>query len=229
MSVEDVVDVIEETPQDMHTKLVDEGDYAADYLEDLLDISELDGDIEISVEADRAAVAIVMEDGADRRLKRLIGRHGETLDALQELTRLAVQSKTNERSRLMLDILGYRDGRRKAIQAIARDAVEQVQETGEDVALKPMNPFERKVVHDVVAEAGLYSDSSGIGPNRHVVIMLPFEDDDIDDTDFVDDDSSSASADDAIEESMPSMSSASAMSMGSSHSAESAQSVESAQ
>ena len=221
-----VEDIAEETQQDIRAKLVDEGDYAADYLEDLLDISELDGDIEISVEADRAAVAIVMEDGADRRLKRLIGRHGETLDALQELTRLAVQSKTNERSRLMLDILGYRDGRRKAIQAIARDAVEQVQETGEDVALKPMNPFERKVVHDVVAEAGLYSDSSGIGPNRHVVIMLPFEDDDLDDSDFIDDESSATSADDNLEELEVSASSASASSVDSSQSAESAESAQ---
>lgn len=166
-------DMEELSGEDLQKKLEDEGDFAADYLEDLLDIAELDGDIEISVEADRAAVAIVVDEGGDRRLKRLIGRHGETLDALQELTRLAVQSKTNERSRLMLDILGYRDGRRKAIQAIARDAVEQVQETGEPYALKPMNPFERKVVHDVVAAAGLFSDSSGVGPNRHVVVMLP--------------------------------------------------------
>lgn len=163
---------------ELQRKLEDEGDYAADYLEDLLDIAELDGDIEISAEADRASVAIVLEDGNNRGLKRLIGRHGETLDALQELTRLAVQSKTNERSRLMLDILGYREGRRKAIQAIARDAVAQVQETGEDLPLKPMNPFERKVVHDVVAAAGLYSDSTGVGPNRHVVVMMPLEDDD---------------------------------------------------
>ncbi|MDD7465300.1 MAG: KH domain-containing protein [Actinomycetaceae bacterium] len=174
MSAEEL-DEISET--DLRQNLEDEGDLAADYLEDLLDIAQLDGDIEISVEADRAAVAIVMDDGSDRRLKRLIGRHGETLDALQELTRLAVQCKTNERSRLMLDILGYREGRRKAIQAIAREAVAHVQETGEDYALKPMNPFERKVVHDVVAEAGLYSDSSGIGPNRHVVVMLPLDDD----------------------------------------------------
>lgn len=223
MSVEEAA---EETTQDLHTQLVEEGDYAADYLEDLLDIAELDGDIEISVEADRASVAIVMEDGGDRRLKRLIGRHGETLDALQELTRLAVQSKTNERSRLMLDILGYRDGRRKAIQAIARDAVEQVQETGEDVALKPMNPFERKVVHDVVAEAGLYSDSSGIGPNRHVVIMLPLDDEELEEMDLPEsrDDSahSAQSADDAA-------SSATSASAPSAETPESMLSAESAQ
>ena len=174
MGVEDLDEVDEKALQD---RLADEGDYAADYLEELLDIADLDGDLEISSEADRASVAVVADDNSDRRLKRLIGRHGETLDALQELTRLAVQAKTGERSRLMLDVLGYRDGRRKAIQAIAREAVEQVQETGEDVALKPMNPFERKVVHDVVAAAGLFSDSTGVGPARHVVVSLPYDDD----------------------------------------------------
>ncbi|MCI6574094.1 MAG: KH domain-containing protein [Actinomycetaceae bacterium] len=189
MSVEELDERDSMSEADLQQKLEEEGDLAADYLEDLLDIAQLDGDIEISVEADRAAVAIVMDDGSDRRLKRLIGRHGETLDALQELTRLAVQCKTNERSRLMLDILGYRDGRRKAIQAIAREAVAQVKETGEDYSLKPMNPFERKVVHDVVAEAGLYSDSSGVGPNRHVVVMLPLDEDDrdLDDSESADD------------------------------------------
>lgn len=140
---------------DLRKALDEEGDLAADYLEELLDIADLDGDIEISVEADRAAVAIVAENGGDRRLKRLIGKHGEALDALQELTRLAVQQETGERSRLLLDILAYREGHRKEIAAIAEDAVAQVEETGEPLALKPMNPFERKVVHDVVAKAGL--------------------------------------------------------------------------
>lgn len=160
---------------DLRKALDEEGDIAADYLEELLDICDLDGDIEITVEADRAAVSIVSDDGGDRRLKRLIGKHGEALDALQELTRLAVQQQTGERSRLMLDILEYREGHRQEIAAIARDAVARVEESGEPVALKPMNPFERKVVHDVVAEAGLFSDSSGIGPARHVVISLADE------------------------------------------------------
>ncbi|WP_124054482.1 Jag family protein [Arcanobacterium ihumii] len=163
--------------EDVRAHLDEEGDFAADYLEELLDIADLDGDIEISVEADRAAVGIVAEDGGDRRLKRLIGKRGEALDALQELTRLAVQSQTGERSRLMLDVLGYREGHRKEIQEIAREAIAKVLETGDDVALKPMNPFERKVVHDVVADAGLFSDSSGFGAGRHVVISIPDEDD----------------------------------------------------
>lgn len=167
-------------------KLDREGDIAADYLEELLDIADLDGDIEIGVEADRASVAIVADDGGDRRLKRLIGRRGEALDSLQELTRLVVQQDTGERSRLMLDILGYRDNHRAHISEIAQRAIERVEETGEPYSMKPMNPFERKVVHDVVAEAGFFSDSSGTGDNRHVVIYLEddfeseFEDEDVD-------------------------------------------------
>lgn len=158
------------------SKLDHEGDIAADYLEELLDIADLDGDIEIGVEANRASVAIVADDGGDRRLKRLIGRKGEALDSLQELTRLAVQQETGERSRLMLDILGYRDNHRRHIAEIAQRAVERVEETGEAYSMKPMNPFERKVVHDVVAAAGLVSDSSGIGRDRHVVITLAEDD-----------------------------------------------------
>lgn len=147
-----------------------EGDTAADYLEELLDIADLDGDIEISVEADRASLAIVTDEEADRRLKRLIGRNGEVLESLQELTRLSVQSQTGERSRLMLDILGYRAGHREEIAKIAQEAVDTVTSTGDEVELDPMNPFERKVVHDVVAAAGLVSDSEGVGAGRHVVI-----------------------------------------------------------
>lgn len=172
--------------KDLRERLDEEGDLAADYLEELLDIADLDGDLEISVLGERANIAIVAEDGGDRRLKRLIGRHGETLDALQELTRLAVQEQTGERSRLMLDLLGYREGQRQKIQEIARNAVAEVEENEEPVALRPMNPFERKVVHDVVAEAGLYSDSSGIGSSRHVVIYL--EEPDVEEFDYEDED-----------------------------------------
>ncbi|MGV9188394.1 Jag family protein [Arcanobacterium canis] len=159
--------------------LAEEGDLAADYLEELLDIADLDGDLEISVEADRAAVAIVSDDEKDRRLKRLIGREGHVLDALQELTRLAVQQETGERSRLMLDILGYRADHRKKIAKIAADAVAEVLDSGQEVSLRPMNPFERKVVHDVAADAGLVSDSYGQGADRHVVIS-PLSDDSAD-------------------------------------------------
>ena len=176
----------EEEVRDLQSLLEEEGDLAADYLEGLLDIADLDGDIEISVKADRANVAIVSEENTDRRLKRLIGKHGDTLDALQELTRLSVQTATGERSRLMLDLLGYRDGQREKIQNIARAAVQDVLETEESVSLRPMNPFERKVVHDVVAEAGLYSDSSGVGAGRHVVISFHAPEDDEDEYEYED-------------------------------------------
>jgi spoIIIJ-associated protein len=142
-----------------------EGDIAADYLEELLDIADLDGDLDMDVEGDRASVSIV---GGD--LGVLVGRDGEVLDALQELTRLAVLRETGERSRLMLDIGGHRAERRRALEALASDAVARARESGEPVPLEPMTPFERKVVHDVVAAAGLASDSEGVEPRRRVVV-----------------------------------------------------------
>jgi len=151
-------------------RLEEEGEIAADYLEELLDIADLDGDIDIDIDHGRAAVEIVSEDPADRSLMRLAGPDGEVLDALQELTRLAVQAKTGERSRLMLDVAGYRAGRRAELVAVANEAIARVQESGVAVALDAMNPFERKVVHDAVAAAGMSSDSDGVEPNRHVVI-----------------------------------------------------------
>ena len=146
--------------------LENEGEIAADYLEELLDIADLDGDLDMDVEGDRAAVSIV---GAD--LSQLVGRDGEVLEALQELTRLAVYRETGERSRLMLDISGFRDQRRTELEKVAADAVAQVRERGERVSLDPMSPFERKVVHDAVAEAGLVSESEGVEPRRFVVIL----------------------------------------------------------
>jgi spoIIIJ-associated protein len=153
-------------PADERIKqLENEGDIAADYLEELLDIADLDGDLDMDVEGDRASVSIV---GGD--LERLVGRHGEVLDALQELTRLAVLRETGERSRLMLDIGGHRARRRTVLEGLANDAAEKVKQTGEPVSLQPMTPFERKVVHDVVAAAGCSSDSEGVEPKRYVVV-----------------------------------------------------------
>ncbi len=151
-------------------RLEEEGEVAADYLEELLDIADLDGDIDIDVENGRAAVAIVSEDGNGRSLRRLVGSDGEVLEALQELTRLAVQASTGERSRLMLDVAGHRAARRRSLEDLAARACQDVQKTGESVTLQPMTAFERKVVHDVVAEAGLLSESEGQDPNRRVVI-----------------------------------------------------------
>ncbi len=143
-----------------------EGDIAADYLEELLDIADLDGDIDMDVEADRAAVSIV-GDG----LSALVGSEGKVLDALQELTRLAVYRETSQRSRLMLDIGGHRNQLRERLIALAREASEEVQDSGEAVKLTPMTAFERKVVHDAVAEKGLRSESEGVDPTRCVVIF----------------------------------------------------------
>jgi spoIIIJ-associated protein len=147
-------------------RLEQEGDIAADYLEELLDIADLDGDLDMDVEGDRAAVSIV---GAD--LNQLVGRDGEVLDALQELTRLAVYRETGERSRLMLDISGYRADRRTELVALAEKSIAAVKETGERLSLEPMTSFERKVVHDAVAAAGLTSESEGAEPKRFVVIL----------------------------------------------------------
>jgi spoIIIJ-associated protein len=143
-----------------------EGDVAADYLEELLDIADLDGDLDMDVDGDRAAVSIV---GAD--LSQLVGQRGEVLDALQELTRLAVYRETGERSRLMLDVSGYRADQRARLVALAQESVVRVQDSGERVSLDPMSPFERKVVHDAVAAAGLTSESEGVEPRRFVVIL----------------------------------------------------------
>jgi len=142
-----------------------EGDVAADYLEGLLDIADLDGDIDMDVEGDRSLVSIV---GAD--LGQLVGPDGRVLDALQELTRLAVLRETGERSRLMLDISGYRAQRRAELVEVAAAAIEKATTTREPVALAPMTAFERKVVHDAVAAAGLTSASDGEDPRRHVVV-----------------------------------------------------------
>ena len=147
-----------------------EGEVAADFLEQLLDIADMDGDIEVDVDGDRAAVAIVdSEEG--RVSRRLVGPEGTVLDALQELTRLAVQAATGERSRLMLDVAGHRAERRTALVALARTVIEQVKQTGEKQAMESMTAFERKVVHDEVAAAGLGSDSEGVEPHRHVVVL----------------------------------------------------------
>jgi spoIIIJ-associated protein len=149
-------------------RLEQEGDIAADYLEELLDITDLDGDLDMDVEGDRASVSIV---GAD--LAQLVGRDGEVLDALQELTRLAVYRETGERSRLMLDISGFRAQKREELVELAEQKIVEVRETGERVSLSPMTSFERKVVHDAVTAAGLVSESEGAEPRRFVVILPP--------------------------------------------------------
>jgi spoIIIJ-associated protein len=161
---EEALDETEDTPQLSDLEL--EGDIAADYIEGLLDIADLDGDIDMDVEGDRAIVSVV---GAT--LDELVGDDGEVLEALQELTRLAVHRQTGIRARLMLDIGGYRARRRAELADYARTVAEEVARTGQPKALEAMSPFERKIVHDAVAEAGLRSESEGEEPDRRVVVF----------------------------------------------------------
>lgn len=162
-------------------RLEEEGELAADYLEELLDIADLDGDIEIDVENDRASVEIISEESG--RLERLVGEDGEVLDALQELTRLAVQTETGERSRLMLDIAGFRANRKAELQDVTMEAIARLRATGKAQKLDPMNPFERKVCHDVVATEDLRSESEGSEPHRCVVILPADESDEGEESD----------------------------------------------
>ncbi len=163
----------EEAPKTLKTekkslvaRLEEEGDVAADYLEGLLDITDLDGDIDIDVENDRASLAI-----AGGALSHLVGDRGEVLDAIQELTRLAVQTSTGERSRLMLDIDNFRSEKKEELAKLAHEIADQVKSSGESVKLSPMNAFERKVIHDTIQEIGLTSESEGEDPNRCVVVL----------------------------------------------------------
>ena len=167
---EDLADEADEDDEDSEeddlSSLEDEGDIAADYIEALLDIADLDGDIDMDVEGDRAVVSVV---GAT--LDELVGDEGEVLEALQELTRLAVHRKTGTRARLMLDVGGFRVRRRAELADLGRSVADEVTRTGEPKKLRAMSPFERKIIHDAVAVAGLRSESEGEEPNRRVVVF----------------------------------------------------------
>jgi spoIIIJ-associated protein len=153
---------------DLEERLVAEGEIAGDYLEELLDLLDFDGDIDLDVEGSRAVVSI---DGSDD-LNKLVGRGGEVLDALQELTRLAVHQRTGVRSRLMLDIASWRRRRREELATLGDKVARRVLQTGEREELAPMTPFERKIVHDAVASVpGVHSESEGVEPSRRVVVL----------------------------------------------------------
>ncbi|WP_417220278.1 protein jag [Arthrobacter sp.] len=158
------------SPGDAVSRVEEEGDIAADYLEELLDIADLDGDIDIEIRGGRTYISIVSETGDDAALRDLVGRDGEGLEALQELSRLAVLSSTGNRSRLVLDIAGYRDGRAGELKKIAESAVAKVKDGGGEVALEPMSAYERKLVHDTIADLGMHSESEGEGGRRHIVV-----------------------------------------------------------
>jgi spoIIIJ-associated protein len=161
-AVEDGEDDAKEAEAPSDTDLFRQSEIAADYVEGLLDILDYDGDIDELVSAGRPVVEVV-----GGRLQPLVGQRGATLEALQELTRLAVFRQTGTPSRLLLDVGGYRANRRKELAAVAKNAVEKVKEYGEPVRLEAMSAFERKCVHDVVnALAGVESESEGVEPNR---------------------------------------------------------------
>ena len=159
-------ELVEKEDKSTESRLEEEGDIAADYLEGLLDIADLDGDIEIGIENDRAH--LVIEGG---ELSHLVGQEGEVLDALQELTRLAVQTSTGERSRLMLDVDGFRSDKRASLTKLAEETADEVKSSGQPIKLAPMNAFERKIVHDTIQKIGLKSESEGEDPDRCVVVM----------------------------------------------------------
>jgi spoIIIJ-associated protein len=171
LATEDIAadDGAADEPEDLEERLVAEGEIAGDYLEELLDLLDFDGDIDLDVEGSRAVVSI---DGSDD-LNKLVGRGGEVLDALQELTRLAVHQKTGVRSRLMLDIASWRRRRREELAALGDKVARRVLDSGEREELRPMTPFERKIVHDAVAAVpGVHSESEGVEPSRRVVVLL---------------------------------------------------------
>lgn len=167
VAIEEPVDEDADAPKvsKREEALNNEGEIAADYLEELLDIADLDGDIDTFNESGRAHVSVITDGDV------LVGKEGEVLDALQELARLAVMTETGHRSRLMLDIAGHRDKQRASLQDLAADAIAEVNSTGEPVRLTPMNPYQRKIVHDAIAGAGLVSESEGEEPNRRVVVL----------------------------------------------------------
>ncbi|MGP9726033.1 Jag family protein [Glutamicibacter sp. 287] len=170
MTATENTEVTELTDQvEQNEEVVDEGDVAADYLEELLDIADLDGDIDIEIRGGRTYISIVADE-ATTDLNSLVGKDGEVLDALQELTRLAVLNATGERSRLVLDIAGYRSNRAEELQQLATQAIAEARTSGQPVHLDPMSAYERKLVHDVIADAGLHSESEGESTRRHIVV-----------------------------------------------------------
>lgn len=159
-------------------QLNEEADVAADYLEGLLDIVDYEGDIEMGVRNHRPTVQIVADDDTD--IKHLIGKDGEVVDALQQLTRLAVQQKIGERSHLIVDVDGFLRRKREHLREQALEVIDEVRETGDPVNMKPMNSFERKIVHDMVREEGLKSRSHGEEPHRYVTVYLKAKSEDED-------------------------------------------------
>lgn len=166
LEVTEAVEASEESSTPEVKQLEEEGDIAADYLEELMDICDIDGDIDIDVRQGRAYIAI--NDAPDSNLKLI--SQPDTVDALQELSRLAVQVKTGSYSRMILDIGGSRDAKVSSLAKLVEKAIAKAKDSGVEVPLKPMSSYERKLAHDMIAEAGLVSESEGEGKDRHIVI-----------------------------------------------------------
>jgi spoIIIJ-associated protein len=147
-------------------QLEQEGDVAADFLEGLLDIADIGGDLALDVRNDRAYVSI--ESDGDGSLRVL--SDPDTVSALQDLTRLAVQNRTGRFSRLILDVSGSRDARRRELEALVDRAAARLEDGASQASLPAMSSYERKVVHDIAAERGLVSESYGEGAQRHTVL-----------------------------------------------------------
>ncbi len=162
----DSVDSVDTKPESSIESLEEEGEVAADYIEELLDIVDLDGDLEIEARAGRAYVSVTADDTDSLRLLA----SPETVGALQELTRIAVQTKTGAFSRLILDVAGSRDARAQELTQLVDRAIERIEGGASSSALPPMSSYERKLVHDIVAERGYGSESEGEGRDRHTVV-----------------------------------------------------------
>ncbi|MBL6593376.1 MAG: DNA-binding protein [Actinobacteria bacterium] len=150
-------------------ELEKEGEIAADFIEEFLDLADLDGDLEIEFKQER--VYLTVDSEGESNLGKV--SDPETVNAIQEITRLAVQSKTGEMSRLILDIAGSRDAKAKQLKDLVEKTLAKLEETDKEQHLKPMSSYDRKLVHDMVAEAGMVSESEGQGRDRHIVIRKP--------------------------------------------------------
>lgn len=149
--------------------LEEQADAVADFLEELLDRMDIDAVAEPTTRGDHMYVDIV--DGPEEDLALLIGRGGQTLDAIQELTRMVVGRQLDERIRVVVDVEDYRKRREDRLAEIGRGAAARALESGDEIELEPMNPYERKIVHDAVAELeGVASVSRGEDPNRFIVV-----------------------------------------------------------
>jgi spoIIIJ-associated protein len=150
-------------------ELEKEGEIAADFIEEFLDLADLDGDLEIEFKQER--VYLTVDSEGESNLGKV--SDPETVNAIQEITRLAVQSKTGEMSRLILDIAGSRDAKASQLKDLVEKTLAKLEETDKEQHLKPMSSYDRKLVHDMVAEAGMVSESEGQGRDRHIVIRKP--------------------------------------------------------